>query len=290
MNDGLGALPPAWFAAAALPVVLLDAWLCATIARFLLRGRAKLRTDTSIVIAILSMAVGLFVAGLIDRTAHLGSLLVIACSLAATTVGIAIYGAVSAHFQRPIRADLNELLAGGESGRVEYKSTARVNLHTGSKDPKMEQIIAKTVNGFLNGDGGTLLIGVDDKGVALGLEPDFATLKSPDADRFELWLRDLLTVTQGQNAAAMVKAEFPTATDAEGRDVVVCRLDCRPSPFPVYLKNKDQVPEMWVRNGNSTRRLAVDEATEYVMHRWPLGPGASIAAQFRSAARFSAVR
>ena len=32
MNDGLGALPPAWFAAAALPVVLLDAWLCATIA------------------------------------------------------------------------------------------------------------------------------------------------------------------------------------------------------------------------------------------------------------------
>ena len=32
--------------------------------------------------------------------------------------------------------------------------------------------------------------------------------------------------------------------------------------------------------------LSVDEAAEYVMHRWPLSLGASIAAQFRSAMRF----
>jgi hypothetical protein len=45
-----------------------------------------------------------------------------------------------------------------------------------------------------------------------------------------------------------------------------------------------------VRSGNSTRQLGVDEATEYVMHRWPLNLGSSIAAQLRAAVRFSEQR
>ena len=34
-------------------------------------------------------------------------------------------------------------------------------------------------------------------------------------------------------------------------------------------------------------QCTVDEATEYVMHRWPLNLGSSIAAQLRAAVRFS---
>lgn len=284
--NGVGAIT-VWNAAVALPGVLLGAWILSSIARWMLRGRAKLRTDTSIVITMLSTSVGLFLAGAIDPGARLNSWVSIGFSLGITIAGIAGYGAISAHFQKPIRADLTSLLTQGESARVEYKSTARVNLLTGAKDPKMEQVIAKTVNGFVNGDGGTLLIGVDDAGTPLGLAADFATLKSPDADRFELWLRDMLTSRMGQNAAARVDVDFETVADIEGHEALVCRLDCHSSPNPVYLHGREGAPELWLRTGNSTRRLGVDEATEYVMHRWPLGPGSAVAAQLRAAVRFS---
>ena len=46
--------------------------------------------------------------------------------------------------------------------------------------------------------------GVDDDGTTLGLDADYATLKVPDADRFELWLRDLFTTALGQNSAVAV--------------------------------------------------------------------------------------
>jgi len=282
---------PVWGVAAALPVVLLVAWALGGIARWLLRGRARLGVATSVVIAILGTSLGLLVTGWVSPSAQLWSPVTILLALGFTVAGIALYGAVAAHFQHPQRESVAELLAAGESERVEFKSTARVNLRTGQKDERMEQVIAKTACAFLNADGGTLLIGVDDLGTPLGLDADLATLKTPDVDRYELWLRDLLTTALGQNAAASVGVEFaqlPTGQDAEA---TVCRLTCRPSPRPVYLRpGKGTAPELWVRAGNSTRQLTVDEATEYVMHRWPLNLGSTVAAQFRAAVRFSEQR
>ena len=107
-----------------------------------------------------------------------------------------------------------------------------------------------------------------------------------DADRFELWLRDLLSITLGPNAAASVRVAFHELPDGEGVPRAVCQITAEASPRPVYLKpNKNSAPELWVRAGNSTRQLAVDSATEYVMHRWPLGAGANLAAQLRAAVR-----
>ncbi len=279
---------PVWAVAVALPVALLVAWALGSLARWLLRGRARLGTATAIVIAVLCISAGLLLAGWIDPGVSLWSPLTILLALGFTVAGIAVYGAVAAHFQRPQREGIAELLAAGESDRVEFKSTARVNLRTGSKDDRMEQVIAKTACGFLNSDGGTLVIGVDDYGVPLGLDADLATMKSPALDRYELWLRDLLTTGLGQTAAATVGIEFPTVPAGEGRQLPVCRVTCRPSPRPVYLRpGKGAAPELWVRSGNSTRQLGVDEATDYVMHRWPLNLGSSIAAQLRAAVRFS---
>jgi hypothetical protein len=283
-------IPAVWLIAAALPIVLLVAWAFGAFARWVLRGRARLGVATSVVISIIGTAIGLLIAGWISPQATPWGLMSILLALGMSIAGIAIYGAIAAHFQHPQRDSVAELLAAGESDRVEFKSTARVNLHTGAKDDRMELVIAKTVCGFLNGDGGTLLVGVDDAGTPLGLEADYATLKVPDADRYELFLRDLLSTSLGQNAAAAVGIEFTTITDAPG-EPMVCRLTCEPSPRPVYLRSGKGVgPELWVRTGNSTRQLGVDEANSYVMHRWPLSLGATVAAQFRAAVRFSEQR
>ena len=95
----------------------------------------------------------------------------------------------------------------------------------------------------------------------------------------------------GQNAAAIVRRRLRPIPDADGVEFDVCRLTALPSPRPVYLRpSKGAAPELWVRSGNSTRQLSVDEAAEYVMHRWPLNLGSSVAAQFRAAVRFSEER
>jgi uncharacterized membrane protein YeaQ/YmgE (transglycosylase-associated protein family) len=138
-------VPVVWLIAAALPIVLLVAWVFGAIARRLLRGRARLGVATSIVIAIIGTALGLLLAGWISPQAMPWGLLSIALTLGMSIGGIAVYGAVAAHFQHPQRESVSELPAAGESDRVEFKSTARINLRTGAKDDRMEQVIAKTV-------------------------------------------------------------------------------------------------------------------------------------------------
>lgn len=208
--------------------------------------------------------------------------------LIASSVSSRIRPAVSVHAEPAA-----ELVRLGESGVVEFKSTARRNLHTMERDPKIESAIAKTVCGFLNGRGGTLLIGVDDEGMPLGLAADLELLKKPDTDAFQLFLRDLFTSTLGIPAASGVRVSFETVTgdtgsgdtgsgdtgsavDAEAgiSSIEVCRVDASPSPAPVFLtppkeKGKgSQDPEFWVRSGNGTRRLRIDELLDYNRRRW----------------------
>lgn len=278
-----------WQVALALLLTLVVAWTLSAIARRLVRARATLATAPAILVTIVGLASGLFVAGLIWPSIPLWSPLTLVCALGMSVAGMAVYGAIAAHVQRPQWAPVAELVAAGESARVEFKSTARVNLHTGARDPKIELVIAKTVCAFLNEEGGTLLIGVADDGVPLGLDADMATMKAPDADRYELWLRDLISTMLGQNAAALVQVEFGVLPDAGGVERDVCRVSVPPSPRPVFLHPTKAAPaELWVRQGNSTRQLSVDAASEYVMHHWPLGPSANLAAQIKAAVRSSA--
>src|SRR3546814_11076929 len=66
------------------------------------------------------------------------------------------------------KIQVSELIAAGEGDGVEFKSTLRMNLHTGQVDDKMQVTVLKTIAGFLNAKGGTLLIGVSDDGQEIG--------------------------------------------------------------------------------------------------------------------------
>ncbi len=152
-----------------------------------------------------------------------------------------------------------ELLQAGEGASVEFKSTARVNLRSGQKDPAIELAIVKTVAGFLNAQGGTLLIGVNDAAEVLGLETDYGTINRHDRDGFENWLTGLLADALGKPALAHVAVRFDTF---DGKDV--CRLDVRPGVGPVFVKHAKSESDMYVRLNNSTRLLNTAEALEYV--------------------------
>ena len=55
---------------------------------------------------------------------------------------------------------------------MEFKCCLRKSLHTGERDPRIERSTLKTIAGFLNAGGGTLIIGVADDGVPVGIQED----------------------------------------------------------------------------------------------------------------------
>ncbi len=164
-------------------------------------------------------------------------------------------------------SEIDDLLGVGESQTVEYKSTARLNLHTGKADKKMEHVIAKTVCGFLNAEGGTLLIGVDDTGSVLGLGDDMATLGSKaNRDGYELFLRQHLDNSLSVPTAGIVRIAFERVGEGD-----VCLVSVAASGKPVFSRPHEggSVPtEFWVRIGNATKQLHGDDMMDYQSNHW----------------------
>lgn len=249
--------------AVALPVALVFGYLMARALQALFRGRLRLSLATMVIVSVLGLSIGILLASWLavgDRVFGAGTLVLAFVSSLALSVAVAGLAAAMGN-RRPI--DVAALLAAGESERVEFKETARWNVREDKKDARMEQVIAKTVAAFLNTSGGVLVIGANDDGEAVGLDRDLATLRTPDHDRFELWLRDLLSTTLGRNAAALPGIRFAAAPGG----TQVCAVVVPRSPKPVFLSH-GQSTDLWVRVGNSTRSLGVDDAVEYVARHW----------------------
>lgn len=151
-----------------------------------------------------------------------------------------------------------ELIAGGETGAVEFKSTLRTNLHTGQVDEKMHLSALKTITGFLNAKGGTLLIGVSDNGEILGLSADgFAS-----EDKMGLHLVNLIKDRIGDIFLPYIHPHFE---EQEGVRVLAVR--CEQGPKAAFLKDGSQ-QRFFVRGGNATTELMGNSVTDYVRQRF----------------------
>ncbi|MDE0066539.1 MAG: DUF262 domain-containing protein [Acidimicrobiaceae bacterium] len=162
---------------------------------------------------------------------------------------------------------LVDLLAAGESQTIEFKSTARFNLHTGQPDKRMEHVVAKTVCGFLNAEGGKLLVGVDDDASVIGLLDDMRTLGSKgNSDGYELFLRQLLDNTLSAPTAATVRVHFESHA---GADVCVVTVSAAAKPvFAKAVEGGGPPSEFWVRIGNATKQLHGDDMVDYQTDHW----------------------
>lgn len=168
------------------------------------RRRLSLPLSVMILVSILGLSAGMLLAGSLFSGLRLWMpttiVLAFACSVGLSFLAAGLAAVITGGSGT---ADVPAMLAAGESDRVEFKETARWNVREEKKDARMEQVVAKTVAAFPNSAGGTLVVGVDDAGTPIGLDRDYATLRTPDADRFELWLRDMLASSLGKNAAAL---------------------------------------------------------------------------------------
>ena len=164
--------------------------------------------------------------------------------------------------------DLGEIIASGENKFLEFKSSMRWNLRESRLDKKMEEIILKSIAAFNNGEGGKVLIGVADDGEIIGIQDDYNTLKESNKDHFELHLRNVVNNSFGKDfATTQMKVNFPIVEEVE-----ICEIDVKAGTKPLFLetlnKNGQKIKKFFVRSGNSSQDLDIDETAEYVKIRF----------------------
>ncbi len=163
-------------------------------------------------------------------------------------------------------AQVRLLVANHETASVEFKSTGRVNLHTGDKDPEIEKAAGKTICAFANSyGGGTLLIGITNDGTTCGIEPDLPFVTDRNTDGFEQWLAGYVRTRLDMTLAAKLSITF---VPMDGK--TVCRVDVPPSGTPVFL-SEGTSQRFYVRVQNATVEYAGHDLLKYESERWISG-------------------
>ena len=161
--------------------------------------------------------------------------------------------------------DLLVLIAGGETDSVEFKSSLRWNVKLHEDSDWLQKEVTKSIAAFLNGQGGTLLIGVADDGTISGIADDVAVLDRTGHGGHDGFLQALANIVNqhlGGGVAPLIRTQIVAI---DGREVCVIRV--RRSGEPVFLHDKKQ-DEFYVRIQTTTRALTPPETTRYVRNHW----------------------
>jgi len=158
--------------------------------------------------------------------------------------------------------DIELIISQGEGSNIEFKSSFRWDIKEQRANKILEAVVLKTIAGFLNSDGGSLLIGVTDDGVVLGLDADYTLLKRGDRDGFEQAIITIVASHLGTDLCQFIHVIFHAIDNKE-----MCRIIIKPSSRPVYLTQKGS-PQLFLRTGGGTRDLNIKEAAEYIKGQW----------------------
>ncbi|QBG48911.1 ATP-binding protein [Verrucomicrobia bacterium S94] len=154
-------------------------------------------------------------------------------------------------------ACIRRLIGQGENRAVEFKSTMRMNLHTEKPGKEIELAWIKGVAGFLNTDGGVLLLGVTDDGEITGLERDVFESE----DKCRLHFKNLISKHIGADLSKYIRFLL---VPIEGKTVGV--VNCVRAEEPVFVKDGNK-EHFYIRNGPSSDELPVSQALNYIKRR-----------------------
>jgi len=151
-----------------------------------------------------------------------------------------------------------EIILKGESELVEFKSTIRWNLKANRKDPRITHAILKTINAFLNSEGGILLVGVADDGTILGLEED----RFENDDRLLLFLTS--TIKSQLGTLHLGKIHFHLE---HLENKVILRIDIQAGDEPCFLVT-EKLDHFYIRTGPATTDLRLSKVHKYITKRF----------------------
>ncbi len=166
------------------------------------------------------------------------------------------------HLSEELRKDIVGIIAQGEGPRIEFKSSFRWDYQQSKINRALETVVLKTIAGFMNSNGGSLLVGVADDKQIVGLKKDYQTLKKSDRDGFEQTLITSISINFGTNLCRNIHIIFHTIGNED-----ICRLIVTTSERPVYLKHEGKL-KLFMRTGGGTRELNIQESVEYIAAHW----------------------
>ena len=150
-----------------------------------------------------------------------------------------------------------ELIAQGESDRLEFKSTLQWDVRQNQENKKLQYSSLKTIAAFLNTEGGVLMIGVEDNGDLYGLEKDIQCLKNGSLDKFERHLVQLIENNIGKRFIPSIKIRLTNLEDKN-----ICAVYIQKANQKAFLKS-DKGTEFYIRTGNASRSLNVPDIYDY---------------------------
>lgn len=157
---------------------------------------------------------------------------------------------------------LPALIAAGEGEFVEFKASLMWDYRKQAVNKELHEPVMKNLVGFMNARGGLLLIGVNDGGEIVGIDPDIQTLRKPGLDGFENVFNMAFGKMIGMEYRPFVTLAFPQIEDK-----IVCAISVRPSTHPAYLHHQGK-EEFYLRTGNSSNALSVSSAVQYIRSRF----------------------
>lgn len=159
--------------------------------------------------------------------------------------------------------DLAGTVAGGEGEQLEFKRSIRWDHSLGRTNRQLEEPVVRTLAGFFNCDGGTLLVGVSDAGEIVGMDEDYATWKRADQDGFGQFMVALVETRLGGDLCSRLHVSTVSAGDRHVGVVAV-----QPSPRPVWVIETG-LARFYIRAASTTRELDARETLGYAPQRWP---------------------
>jgi serine/threonine protein kinase len=173
-------------------------------------------------------------------------------------------------------SNIDALVSSGESEKIEFKASLHHPYGPASPDPKkqppskkeiekiLRKSVTKTIAAFLNSEGGTLLIGVQDSGDVLGIEPDFQHLQQGKQDS-DGWLLSLQQATINDLGAEVWNVVHVSLVPYRAQTVAV--ISCPPRTIETWLK-EDDVERFYIRAANGTRELSGSTLLKYIREHW----------------------
>ena len=154
------------------------------------------------------------------------------------------------------------LVLAGEGQYIEFKSSLMWDYRQQRVNKELYVPVLKNTAAFMNAGGGFVIIGVDDDGNVLGLEPDMQAMHKKDTDGYENTFNNAFNKMIGVEYRPYVEVTFPQLSEE-----TICVLRVRPSDQPVFLINKGE-ESFYIRAGNASQPLSVSQAARYIGRRF----------------------
>jgi len=154
---------------------------------------------------------------------------------------------------------IKSLVLQGESKSLEFKQTFDLCLREKTRQKYVEDSCLKTIVGFLNTDGGILLIGVEDSGMIPGIDHERSKCHKDSNDKYLLHVKNKISSRIGKPFFRYIDTLM---VDVDGKTVV--EVLCKPSDEEVFLDEKD----FYIRTSPSTDKLEGKDLSTYLKSRF----------------------